>query len=59
MVLKGVSFDLEEGEILGIVGTNGSGKTTLFNIITMGLKRESGMVKLFGKNLEDLGPSDY
>ena len=54
MVLKGVSFELEEGQILGIIGANGSGKTTLFNIITMALKRESGTVKIFGKNLENL-----
>ena len=31
--LSGVSFDLEEGQILGIIGPNGAGKTTLFNTI--------------------------
>ena len=34
LALNEVSFDLHEGEILGIIGPNGSGKTTLVNCIT-------------------------
>ncbi len=42
--LNHVSFDLLEGEILGIMGPNGSGKTTLFNVISGNLKPDSGKV---------------
>ncbi len=47
MALADVSFILEEGSILGLIGPNGSGKTTLFNVITGFLKPTSGKV-IFG-----------
>ncbi len=37
-----VSLDLEEGELLGIIGPNGSGKTTLVNLITGFVSPDSG-----------------
>lgn len=42
-----ISFEVQEGDLLGIVGPNGSGKTTLFRAI-LGLQQYSGKVKLFG-----------
>src|SRR5512147_884767 len=42
--LSQVSFDLFEGEVLGIIGPNGSGKTTLVNTITGFVKPESGEI---------------
>ena len=42
-----ISFDVQEGDVLGIVGPNGAGKTTLFRAI-LGLQKYSGKIKLFG-----------
>jgi len=39
-----VSFGLQQGDILGIIGPNGSGKTTLVNLITGFVRKDSGMV---------------
>src|SRR2546430_6742199 len=46
--VEGVSFDVNEGEILGIIGPNGSGKSTLFNCILGQLPPSSGEVRLAG-----------
>jgi branched-chain amino acid transport system ATP-binding protein len=46
-----VSFELREGEFLGIIGPNGSGKTTLVNLITGFVKPDSGKVIYLGKNI--------
>jgi branched-chain amino acid transport system ATP-binding protein len=46
-----VSFELREGEFLGIIGPNGSGKTTLVNLITGFVKPDSGRVTYSGKNI--------
>jgi branched-chain amino acid transport system ATP-binding protein len=46
-----VSFELREGEFLGIIGPNGSGKTTLVNLITGFVKPDSGRVTYLGKNI--------
>lgn len=46
--LKGVSFDIKEGEIFGLLGPNGAGKTTLINTITTLEKPSSGSVHVFG-----------
>ena len=46
-----VSFELREGEFLGIIGPNGSGKTTLVNLITGFVKSDSGKVIYLGKNI--------
>jgi branched-chain amino acid transport system ATP-binding protein len=46
-----VSLDVNEGEIVGIIGPNGSGKTTLINCITGFIKMTSGKILFRGKNI--------
>ncbi len=48
--LKGVSFDLKQGETLGLLGPNGAGKTTIMQILLQIIVPDSGMVEIFGKN---------
>lgn len=50
-VIKGLSFSMEEGEILGILGPNGAGKTTTLQMLLGILTPTSGNIKVFGKNL--------
>jgi len=56
MALNGVSFDLHQGEILGIIGPNGSGKTTVVNCITGFIKKTSGKVFFRGKDISSKPP---
>jgi branched-chain amino acid transport system ATP-binding protein len=45
VALNNVSFDVNEGEILGIMGANGAGKTTLFSLIAGHAKPSSGNIR--------------
>src|SRR3954452_9620589 len=54
--LSGVSFTLEEGEILGLIGPNGAGKTTLFNCITGVVTGYRGAIHYDGRDLRGLKP---
>jgi branched-chain amino acid transport system ATP-binding protein len=54
--LRDVSFELREGEILGLIGPNGSGKSTFVNTITGVYKPDGGQVKLAGADVTGLEP---
>ena len=56
--VDGVSFDVNEGEILGIIGPNGSGKSTLFNCILGQLRPSAGEVRLDGRAVTGMRPCD-
>jgi len=49
-----VSFEVESGEIMGLIGPNGSGKTTILNLLTGFLRPDSGIVMLKGQNVAGL-----
>ncbi len=53
-VLKNISFDLKNGEMLGVIGPNGSGKSTLIKALTGVIPTWAGKIKYDGKNIEDL-----
>jgi ABC-2 type transport system ATP-binding protein len=49
--LKGISFNVNEGEVFGLIGPNGAGKTTTLRILATLLSVSSGEVKIFGHDL--------
>ena len=51
-----VSFDIQEGDVFGIIGPNGSGKTTLINCITGFIKTDAGRVTFKGKDITGWQP---
>ena len=55
--LSDVSFEVRQGEILGLIGPNGSGKTTLFNCISGALAPTSGSVRFLGEEIGGLTPN--
>jgi branched-chain amino acid transport system ATP-binding protein len=54
--LNDVSFEVAEGEILGLIGPNGSGKTTMFNCISGALQPTAGSIRFRGDELAGLTP---
>lgn len=55
---EAVTFDVEEGEIVGVVGPNGAGKTTLFNSISGAHTLTEGNVIFKGKDITSMKPYD-
>lgn len=54
--VQGVSFALEDREIVGIIGPNGSGKSTVFNLLTGAVRPDSGTVLFHGKDVTGWKP---
>ena len=57
LAVSRVSFDVAEGEILGLLGPNGSGKTTLLNLVAGALRADEGRVRLAGRDITCLPAS--
>jgi phospholipid/cholesterol/gamma-HCH transport system ATP-binding protein len=57
-VLKGVSFSLDKGETLVVMGGSGSGKTVLLRLIDGLYQPDGGAIRLFGGNIEHLAEED-
>ena len=51
-----ISFDVAEGEILGLIGPNGAGKTSLFNSISGEVTPDQGTIDLGGQRISGTGP---
>ena len=54
--LKGISFHVEQGEVIALIGANGAGKTTVMKMITNLWKPTNGTIEIFG---ETLSPQSY
>ena len=52
-ILKNINLSLDEGDFAVISGKNGSGKSTLIKLILGELKKDKGIIKLFGIDMED------
>ena len=50
--VDGITFDVEEGEILGLLGPNGSGKSTTINCLLALLKYSEGDIRIFGEEMD-------
>jgi ABC-type branched-subunit amino acid transport system ATPase component/ABC-type branched-subunit amino acid transport system permease subunit len=57
--VQDVSFDVREGEILGLIGPNGAGKTTLFNLLNGFVRPDAGRVLLDGRDVTGLQPNRF
>lgn len=57
VAVNDVTFKLDAGEVLGVIGPNGSGKTTLFNLLSGIYKPTGGSIKLAGEEIAGLKPN--
>lgn len=58
-VLDNISFSIEKGTYVSIIGHNGSGKSTLARLLVRLLKPKSGVIKVFDKDINDDKNSDF
>ncbi len=56
--VKGIDFEVREGELVSLIGSNGAGKTTTMKAITGGLPLKGGEVAYLGKPISGQGPWD-
>jgi branched-chain amino acid transport system ATP-binding protein len=54
LAVNAVSFEVREGEILGLIGPNGSGKSTIFNLIAGALRPSAGSIRFAGAEIAGL-----
>ena len=56
LAVSDVTFNIAEGEILGLIGPNGAGKTTLFNVVNGVYKADGGSIAFLGKDITGSSP---
>ncbi|MFZ0418724.1 MAG: ABC transporter ATP-binding protein [Candidatus Sulfotelmatobacter sp.] len=56
VAVSDVSFNIAEGEIVGLIGPNGAGKTTLFNVVNGVYKADQGTITFAGKDITHSSP---
>ena len=54
--LRGISFEVKEGEIISLIGSNGAGKTTTLHAVSNITKKESGSVEFNGEDITEMFP---
>jgi ABC-type sugar transport system ATPase subunit len=58
LALDGASFELEQGEIVGLLGKNGAGKSTAIKVLAGAVRADAGSVEVDGERVEIHGPGD-
>ncbi len=56
VALNGLTLDVQQGEVLGLIGPNGSGKTTFFNVVTGLYRPAAGRIGLQGRDITGARP---
>ncbi len=56
VALSNLTFEIEKGSIVGLIGPNGSGKTTLFNLISGFFRPDAGSIRFDGQEITRLKP---
>src|SRR6266481_10142232 len=59
IALNGVSFDMHQGKILGLIGSNGAGKTTLFNCLSRLYQPSAGDILMEGESILTRPPQGH
>lgn len=57
-VSQHITFELTEGEALGVIGPNGAGKSTLFNLITGNIPVDAGRIEFLGRDVTQVPPME-
>ena len=57
-VLRGLTFDVAPGEVLGVLGPNGSGKSSLLKLLAKVLRHQEGAIHLFGRSIDSFSQTE-
>lgn len=59
MALRGIDIEINNGEVVALIGSSGSGKSTLMNLITKTLEKDSGEILIDGKDISDFNNKTF
>ena len=57
--IKGVSFEVHQGEVVTLIGANGAGKSTILQTVSGLLRSKTGSIEFLGENLGGVAPAAW